>query len=218
MKREDRRRAEFFARLASLPQLDGIPTSYAAKLLEDMLQLGYRWLAHDHSISARLRELNPLLSEGELSAENIEGFKQSLKFVALHELHRHARELIGGLLDGRYLDPSRMGPLKRTIIRLDPVSGRIAVQANASDPDPQAEMLVDLVRLIALDNSRFPFARCPVCPTIFVPMKNQKFCSADCLRRANAETRPQKKREYMRDYMRKRRSKQSKLKRPRRKL
>jgi len=203
----DRKLAEFFARLASLRQLEGMPAADAAKLLKNMLQLGYQWLKHDDSIRARLLELNPRLAADELSAEKIGTFKQSLAAVALHELHRHARKLIGDLLAGREVEPLRIAPFRRTSIKLklDRESRMITEEVSISRPDPQEEMLVDLVRLIR--PGRCPFARCRGCPTIFVPSRKQQFCTTDCMWRHTIKRRKVTKREYMRGYMRERRSK-----------
>ncbi len=53
----------------------------------------------------------------------------------------------------------------------------------------------------------FPFKRCPHCQRIFVPRRaNMKFCSGDCTRAANELARRASKRDWNREYMRKRRN------------
>lgn len=49
-------------------------------------------------------------------------------------------------------------------------------------PDVEDEILFDLVQTIK--RSPFPFRRCPMCPTIFVPVRKQKYCSPPCTARA----------------------------------
>ena len=112
--------------------------------------------------------------------------------------------MIGGLLDKGEVDLSALPDLNKTVITLDRKTRTTTVRV--LPPDPQYEMLVDLVQLIRLKD--FPFARCQQCPTIFVPVKNQKFCSAQCSRQAGAKPR----RDYMRGYMRERRNSKSRRK------
>jgi hypothetical protein len=198
MHSQDRKRAEFFARLASLPQLDGILTSVAIELIEDMLELSYPWLAKDTLIREKLLRLNPFLPDEALTAEKLRQFKETLSLVALHDVHKYSRKLITELLDQGKTDLSSIEPLQGTVLVLDREAGTIT--EHPKEIDPQNEMLVDLVRII---HQRFPFQRCPVCQTIFVPWRNQKYCSLKCAN-GSEEEREQKK-TYMREYMRKRR-------------
>jgi hypothetical protein len=137
---EDRRRAEFFAQVASLTQLDGIATSHAAKLVEDLLELGYHWLSDHSSIRARLLKINPLLTDEDLNEQKIEGFRQVLPLVALHDVQKYSRKLILDLLDNRRADLSSIEPLRGTVLVLDADHRRVAIQAK--EPDSQNEMLV----------------------------------------------------------------------------
>lgn len=210
MSPEDRKRAEYFARLASLPTLDGIPVSEAIRLQEDLVQLGYRWLKTVPTIREHLRKMNPFLSENDLTEEKVKAFRQWLPWIVLHDLHQDSK-MISDLLDtGKTeLDPIKQG----TILTLDRESRTITEEGK--DPNPQTEMLVDLVRIIRFKN--FPFLRCPTCSTIFVPVKNQRFCTAKCSQTAKAETQPEKKKDYMRDYMKRWREKKNKSTKKRRK-
>ncbi len=200
MNPQDRKRAELFARLASLPQLDGIPSSQGMKLREDLQELSYPWLSNDWSTQKRLRRV-PRMRTETLTEQSVAGFKQQLLDNALHYAHKFSRQLITNLLDKGETDLSSIGELRGSVLQLD--REHFTTKERLKDPDPQNEVLVDLVRIIRQKD--FPFRRCAACETIFVRVKNQKYCSALCARKGSAEAQ-EKKKVYMRGYMKERRN------------
>jgi len=79
------------------------------------------------------------------------------------------------------------------------------VKQHFSAPDVQDEILFDLVE--TLKRSPFPFRSCPICRTIFVPVRKQKYCSPACTARAFSSAENPARREYMRKFVAKQREK-----------
>ncbi len=199
------RRAHLYARLASLPDLSGLKTWEALKLLTEIADCGYPWLA-DHE--ATLAHLDTLrleaglgpLPPAEKTAEKVKAFQATLPYVVLHQLQQAARTLIGGLLAEGQVETRAPQALQGSTLMLHPDG---TVEERPKTLDPHYALQFDLE--LCVRRSPFPFRCCPVCPTIFVPIKRQKYCSPACAARALAAARTPARRAYMRQYMAQRR-------------
>jgi hypothetical protein len=198
---KQRKRAEFYARLASIANLSDLSLSEGLKLQEEMELVRFPWLRTLSSVRERLGKVNPSLAG--VGEEELRRFRNTFSSVAFHDIHRYARNLINGLVNNAEFDLTFHRPLDRIILRLDTKSQRVI--ENFKDPDPQDEMILDLLDLLRQPN--FPFRRCLVCKIIFVPVKNQRYCSPACTYKGTEQARKEQKAIYMRDYMRKRRRK-----------
>jgi hypothetical protein len=195
-----RERAEFYARLASIPSLTGLPLSEALRLQEEMERVGFPWLRKISSVRKRLEKANVTLP-ADAGDEELRRFKQTFRAVAFHEIHRYAHDIINGLLDDGKFDWSSYRPLPKTVIRLDKEAYKATEEVK--EPDPQDEMILDLLDLVRQPN--FPFRKCPACNVVFVPVKNQRYCSPTCTYKVTEQGRKKQKATYMRGYMRRRR-------------
>lgn len=203
MDAEERKRAQFYARLASVPKLDGLRTSEIVELFEDMQGLGFFRVSDPSSIRNHLKRVNPSLKLEDETPEHLAQFREMFLESALRDIHQYAHHLINALLGKGQVDTT-FGPLNATYLLLDRKTYR--VRRVVKRADAQNEMLLDLLDLVQQRN--FPFRRCPRCHVVFVPVKNQKYCSSECAYRATEEARKEKKRKYMRTYMATRRKRQ----------
>jgi predicted nucleic acid-binding Zn ribbon protein len=193
--------AEFYARLASIPSLEALREGERLLLREDLAGLAWLspWPADSEQERARQARNK---AEFQHAVKSSEVWRQGLE-----DIHQHARTLLWKLLDGQtVLTPSLTSP--RLALRLDR-EGRID-----AGPGPQGiEMQSPIDRLtmgllmLLRPHQPFPFRRCPVCQTVFVPVKRQKFCSPNCTYISTESKRKEEKREYMREYMANRRKK-----------
>lgn len=202
MDSKDRKKAEFYARLASIEKLESLSLSEAIKLQEEMATLGFPWLQKLASTHNRLREASPSLT-ADIGDEKIREFQKVFSSVAFHDIHRYSRDIINGLLENGEFDLTFYNPFNRITVQLDRKAYRAT--EHVKRVDPQDEMILDLLNLIRLPN--FPFRRCLACEAIFVPVKNQRYCSPICTYKATQQIRKKEKANYMRGYMRKRRRK-----------
>jgi hypothetical protein len=205
MESELRKRAEFYARLASIAKLEDLSLSAGLKLQEEMERIGFPWLKKLSSVRERLAKANRSLTAAEIQEEELRRFRTTFSHVAFHDIHRYSRDLINGLLDNGEFDLTFYRPLSRTTVRLDKKTDRITQEIKA--PDPQDEMILDLLDL--LRQPSFPFRRCLACKIVFVPVKSQRYCSPTCSYKGTEQARKKSKANYMRHYMRQKRRKHS---------
>lgn len=135
--------------------------------------------------------------------KEVDAEEQSSKPVLIRgvrDLHSHARELIVGLLEGRDVRPP-VGALPDAVWRLQ---GR-EVQETWEPRRVADSLLADLISIVK--KKPFPFASCPLCRTVFVRVRRQRYCSPICTYRATEAARREKKKAYMKAYMAKRRKK-----------
>ena len=169
-----KKRAEFYGHVASIPSLKNLRDSEKLKLVEDVRGLGFPWLSLFSKAGTKVstnRRSSLVSSWG--------GSKQvPVEWHALHQVHPWARRLINELLDkGRVnLEPLIVELPKVVSLSLD--KGTYTVREGLSTDVLRKEMLLDLAR--TLKQSPFPFRHCPMCKTVFVPVKRQKFCSPTC--------------------------------------
>ncbi|MGH7966748.1 MAG: hypothetical protein ACRERD_33800 [Candidatus Binatia bacterium] len=126
--------------------------------------------------------------------------KNSLWPPILKEIHEQARALLWGLLDGQTVLTPRV-TLPQRPLRLNKAG---FLEEGLEAQEIKDRLMVELVALLQ-PHQPFPFRRCPVCQTVFVPVKRQKFCSPNCTYKSIETNRKEEKRKYMRDYMAKRR-------------
>lgn len=185
MKIDQQQRAAFYAHLASIPSLDELKEWERLKLIEDAKQLDFEHLAFGDEHGQ-----HPNLWDGIAAA------------------HRWAVFLVGGLVDGKSLNVEPLHAI-RTFYRLQlSEDGKIMTGYKVKSEN---HILVDLLELLS-HGAVFPFRRCPVCSTIFVFTKRQKFCSPRCTSKGMVAARQDERREYMRQYMSNRRKRAKKAK------
>ena len=193
-----KKRAEFYGHVASIPSLKNLRDSEKLKLVEDVRGLDFPLLSLFSKAGTKVsaEQHSPLSSWGM-------GKPIPVEWHALCEVHQWARRLINDLLDkGRVNLEPLIGKLPKVVsLRLD--KGTYTVREGLSTDTLYREMLLDLVR--TLKQSPFPFRHCPMCKTVFVPVKRQKFCSPTCTTKGLPEENKKHRREYMKDYMKKRR-------------
>jgi hypothetical protein len=168
------------------------------------LEVFTRFLARLASIPS-LDELSEgqqmlLLEEYWKLIKEVDAEEQSRRVVisGFRDLHQHARELIVGLLEGRNMSPP-VAALPDPVWRLQ---GR-EVQERWVPRRAADSLLADLIGIVR--KKPFPFAFCPLCHTVFVRVRRQRYCSPICTYRATEAARREKKKAYMKEYMAKRR-------------
>jgi hypothetical protein len=201
-----RKRAEFYARLASIESLKDLQGWEGLKLEADAKQIGGPWPSRPEDLALyikrarRLRKLSPLPPQ-ELTREDLTGMQRTAAWVMIHAVHPWTRKWILGLLDkGEVEDLDTDAIPGGTKLVLTNDTARRAPRGKPDPGFPQEEAILDLYWI--LQREKFPFRRCPVCRSIFVPFKQQRYCTPQCARTALRETRRETRRDYMREYMR----------------
>lgn len=196
MTEHEHKAAEFYARLASIENLDALGKGERVTLLENWASL--------HAVYGRGFHGNlPLLMAGGAA----EGDEKLLR-----KLHSRVRDFLGDLVDGR---PVRLalppvwqviGGTLQTSVGEHPFSGQPREGLTGTQVDPDWTLLRPLLELIQkanLERRTFPFGRCLECRRVFVQSKGRrrKFCSPNCAVQSAEAGRRDEKREYMRKYM-----------------
>jgi hypothetical protein len=168
------RKAEFYARLASVKKLEALTLAEKEQIMVDAVKADLLPSVFVKAAWSTIAEVYPLARK--IIGDLIDKFKADVR-----ELDEKIRK-----------DSSRATELtldKKThrVIRPRPIRGYIFTCLNE-----------------VIDADHFPFARCLMCENIFVPGKNQKYCSKPCATKALA---PWKAR-YMKNYMSDRRRKE----------
>jgi hypothetical protein len=115
-------------------------------------------------------------------------------------IHRWVRELYIPLLDGKACEMSLTWTLADGVLK-----GR------RQEVKIEEQIRWDLQQCLQIKPASI--RRCPHCQTVFVPVKQQKFCSPNCVYETGKITYKESKRIYMREYQAKLR-KQKKKGRP----
>lgn len=222
-------RLALYAQLASRPSLDTLTDREKCALLHDVRDAGYelldaavflQWQREDPAAAARL----PKTVISKEDAENafnawreqpstIEEMSKAAKHVnlvrawkrgellptywnALEVAHPWAQKLICGLLKGDYVDVPEFGRVYQPCLHIE--NGG-TVSEHYIGPEANDEVLFDL--LLMVKRKPFPFRQCPICQTIFVPVRKQKYCSPSCTARAFSSAENPRRREYLRKRM-----------------
>jgi hypothetical protein len=119
----------------------------------------------------------------------------------LAQLHKYA-SLITDLLDGKIV-----GWKLTPMWVLNKPTGKVQ-DVWKLDRRREDVLLLDLIDLIKHDP--FPFRRCPVCQTTFVPIRKQKYCSPNCTYKGIETARKEERRVYMKEYQQRKRKEQQK--------
>jgi hypothetical protein len=201
---EEQERARFYARLASISALEELHRREREVLEEDLHRAVESLAKTVSSPKARVPKSlwKSLPTQPQIDPATLIWEHDGL----LHDLHRIARNWIGGLIDAGFAYQIKDDFPERTWVRHGD-----KVHQNVSTPDTWKHFVLDLERLVTAE--RFPFRRCPVCKAIFVRVKRQKYCSPGCAYRERMTTGREERRAYMKDYMAERRKNKRKKKR-----
>lgn len=186
---------DLLADIASIHWLEDLPP-YEEAALGDRI----------HSVFGRL--MMPLEKERR-------GYSTTSTREILDRLHKIMRRVVVPLVDDGYVNldvPLRGLELDEPRLEWQAIvrNGVVAINSvwGISEPKPRqlyTDWITPLFHELVLPGVPFRFARCPQCKRVFLPGKNQRFCSANCQTAANREHR----REYMREYLKDRRRKGS---------
>lgn len=212
MDEKQRKVAQFWARLASIPSLDELREGERMRLVEAMQETLLPWLDDPDALEAYISSLAP--SEQTVAREDCAtGRIKEKLFNVLFFLHRKADELINPFFVGAPVFVP-MGHLPQLVWTLDLKEGRL--HERRENPGLERPLFIydlrfrleaELIDLIRSHKSAFPFRLCLACGDKFVPVKRQRYCSPNCAYRGGEAGRKEKRREYMREYMAKRRKK-----------
>lgn len=177
--------AEFYGRLASIPSVETLREGDRLVLLEDLA--GLLWPQPTSKGSPQARKA---------------AFQQAVRTNTelwqpiLEEIHQQARSLLWELLDGKMVvTPPVPLPERPLVLSKDGI-----LREGFKTQYVKDRLMMELLALLR-PNQPFPFRRCPVCQTVFVPVKRQKFCSPNCTYKSTGARKKEEKRDYMRNYM-----------------
>jgi len=196
MNERQRTIAQFYARLASIPSLEQLREGERLLLLDDF-----------HAIGPLLDEFMPvtvLTTRAGVKPTDSDFPRAPTDWELLVRHHTWARTYIADLLDGQAVT-LRFHPTWRLN------SGKLVENWNVEKLGDG--LLFGLLSLIKL--TPFPFRRCPVCQTIFVPVRKQKYCSPNCTYKGVETARKDERKVYMKEYQARKRKEAQKLKRTR---
>jgi len=199
-----RKRADFYARLASVSSLDALEDWEKLKLEADAKQIGYPWPSGPADVAARviksrrLRHLPPLPA-AEASEEQRTWTLRYILWEMIHNVQPYARKWIVGLLEDGKVDDLPDIPVG-TVLMLANGAVKRAPKKKPDPGFPQVEAVLDLYWILQRDP--FPFQRCSQCRSIFVPLRRQRYCTPSCARAVIRAARRESRREYMKRYMR----------------
>lgn len=194
------KRTEFYARLASIASLGSLRDSEKLRLVEDVRGFVFPWLSLFSKAGTKVstdRRSSLIRSWGM-------GTQVPVEWHALCEVHPWAQELINGLLDEGKVDLRPLIGQLPTVVSLKLNKETYAVREGIAPTVLYKEILFDLVQ--TLRQSPFPFRLCPVCKTVFVRVKRQKFCLPTCATKGLPEENKKQRREYMKRYMARKRA------------
>ncbi|MDP2606090.1 MAG: hypothetical protein Q8S00_26405 [Deltaproteobacteria bacterium] len=185
------RKAEFYAKLASIEKLESLERWQKEGLMLDAVRAGLI-----HSLFGAMKAVSKnkrfLKSWGD---SDIPG-----PWMMIWDIHPWARTLIGDLVDKGEADVREFEKkitkylLRSEIWRLDRSTRRVVVHPTVGG------IIFDGLREV-IQADPFLFDRCHICENIFVPGKNQKYCGKSCATKALAPW----KAKYMKTYMSERR-------------
>jgi len=187
------RKAEFYAKLANIEKLEALSQADKAQLIVDAMRAE---LVESFFGIATAGSKDKKFMKSWDDAEKIPG-----AWLPIYAVHPWARKLINSILDTGRVDVREFDEvLTRTKQR--PEIWLLNKDTHRVEPQEliTGTLFAGLQRVIILAD-HFLFSRCAECKKVFVPAKNQKYCSKSCATKALAPS----KRKYMREYMRERR-------------
>lgn len=185
-----RRRLALLARLASIPdmgKLEELEQGRLVKEAEPIVPTPKRWKYGSLPIPVARRTWNRL---------------QPLPYqwAVLAQAHHYVRPVLWGLVTGKVVS---LVPLAQAVDQVAQLDGTLCILGFGDHTDESARLLLDLLN--ALPVTPFPFRLCRQCQkTVFVPTKNQLYCSAACQAEAVPPERRAQRLEYMRQRQRER--------------
>jgi hypothetical protein len=189
--------AQFFAELARCKDLSRLEPWEQTKLVSDLQKADL--LQSPFSRMARAISKNKNFMNSWKSGGSIPG-----AWRAILSIHPWAYRVINALVDSGEVDTRVFHKQMLRPVQWKLENGRIE---SLYDPLEMAEkdLWVPFVRLMVNSNHLFPFRRCSLCKTIFVPKskKQRKYCGKECGNKAVSLT--PKRRKYMKDYMKEKR-------------
>jgi len=169
---EQREIAQFYAQLASIKSLDDL-RAWERSMLEDKfkdalwLQTYYFFRGAKSENRKQREQLKENFLTGLYRTEfNLDGL---LRF-----LQPQLRKIIGGLVDG---DEVEIEGFQLPVLRAK-LSETREVREQIDHQEPKNIPFFVLHEFLHF--KPFPFRRCPVCQSIFVPVRQQRNCSANC--------------------------------------
>ncbi|MCC6848269.1 MAG: hypothetical protein IT294_07180 [Deltaproteobacteria bacterium] len=114
-------------------------------------------------------------------------------------VHKIVSDVLNGLLDGEAVILA--APANSAQLRLDRVRETVRVDypdRYVADPQYATVLLLNTIR-----DDPFPYRRCPHCRRVFavISTRRQLYCSTNCLAKEQQIKHKDKKRKYMKDYM-----------------
>lgn len=194
--------AEFFARLASLPTLDALPKDAREQLRDDYRDLCFSVAHAEASVDPLPERIRQKARQHLYEHRPRHTPKGDTSWVepGLVKAHSIARDVIGGLVRWQEVEAPPMH-FPASSYRLSPAGSLI----QATGPKTGSEALLFELFLLLHTMDPIPFKLCPVCEKVFVPVRHQKYCTHACTVKGVELARKGGKRDYMRDYMAKRR-------------
>jgi hypothetical protein len=199
------RKAEFYAKLASIDKLENLERKEKEQLMVDAVKAD---LLSSVFFAMKVVDKNKRFLKSWDDPNNIPG-----PWPLIWDVHPWARKLITDLTDIGETDVREFEKyitehyLRSEIWRLDKSERRVVVHPIVNG------VIFDGLREV-VQAVPFPFDRCPICKKFFVVGKNQKYCGKPCATKALA---PWKAR-YMKTYMSDRRKLEEKKSRRQKKL
>jgi len=201
-----RERAQFYAQLASIPDLGKLEAWQRLKLESDFQRLllpllfepGEDLRSASYKMTHEIFMIEGQTTPKGASKWSVEKLQQWIASQCLPDVHKRTND-IALLLDGQELALVFPTEVVRWALK-----DRVLIEEQELELR-RHKIHFDLFALIR--KTPFPFRRCPVCQLIFVPVRRQIYCSPICTSKGVEGARKDIKRDYMRDYMAKRRKK-----------
>jgi len=148
-----------------------------------------------------------------ISPADLRRWSRMLAEDQLPWIHERVRRCFIDLFSGSPVDLRRLLEPRRSTreqptTRLWLIDGELKEMLEGAAPHEHP--LGDFLSILRL--RPFPFGRCPVCSNVYVRVRRQRYCSLQCTSRGVEAARKGKRREYMRELMRKRRERDRLLK------
>jgi hypothetical protein len=204
-----RKHLELFARLANIEDLGGLKDWEKLRLVDEIREAGFIWLpipplGRSGFWNVPHEKIVFDISPHDLLSKSW-GLRDQVPFEwqVLLDSHDCCRPTLNDLLDGKEVLLDFVNTFDRTILWLDAQTSRLQYRLTGNNPAHSLRIVFEDI----LRQKVFPFRRCPVCRTVFVPGKNQKYCAPACMIKGTQASRKDERREYMKAYMAKKRAK-----------
>ena len=207
MTQAQRERARFYASLASIANFDDLKEWERLKLEEELQRVIFPFIV-DPNVDIRIFQQELAASLRGSYRPPALGGRAPVGVSDAEAGRRLAKDLlphISGLVQDltRLLDGQAV-LMHRVLLGVWTLRDGVFTESQ-KERSTDGKMRRDLYDLFR--EKPFPFRRCPVCQTIFVPVRRQLYCTPTCTYKGTEMARKEEKREYMRDYMEKRRKK-----------